>query len=367
MTTVLVDARNITADPTGVGRYARALLPRMIAERPDWQWVVLRHQSNREPLFDAREVFVASPIDGLQNYLRGGAVFRDALGGHSADVVHSLFHILPRKFARPARTVVTAHDFIWIDHPEISQRTALGAFTTARFARRAIPDALRAADVVIAVSEATATRATRWIDRSKIRTSPHGVEPRYFEALPPDDAIVEHLRRDHGRYIVAVGNDKQYKNLQTLVRAFAQLRDRSCRLVLVGRCDGVVALAGELGVADRVIAAGRLDDVDLRRVVGNATCFVFPSLVEGFGLPPLEAMALGVPTIVSDLEPMRSVAGEAALRFEPTDAGALAVLIGAVLDDRILRERLAEDGRARAREFDWDVTARETLRAYEVS
>lgn len=364
MTRVLVDARNITGDPTGVGRYARALLPRLIERRPDWEWIVLRHRSNTEPLFAAREVFVDQPIDGVANYLRGGGVYRAACAGQPVDVVHSLFHLLPREFDRPMRTIVTAHDFIWIDHPGISQPTAFGAFTMSQFARRAIPQSLRAANAVIAVSEATADGATRWISRDKITVIPHGVEPRYFDPLPPDDAIMQRLRAFGGRYVVAVGNDKHYKNLQTLVRAFAQLTDESARLVLIGRCDGVVALAHTLGVGDRVIAAGTLNDVDLRRVLGNATCFVFPSLVEGFGLPPLEAMALGTPVIVSDLEPMRSVAGSAALRFSPMDVAGLAVLIDAVFGDERLRHQLREDGRLRARQFDWDETARATLELY---
>ena len=367
MTRVLVDARNITAQPTGVGRYAQALLPRMIAQRPDWRWTILRHASNREPMFDAREVFVAQRIDGMANQLRGGDLFASAVDDAPVDIVHSLFHLLPRRFPPARRVVVTAHDFIWIDHPEASQSTMIGALATRQFAQVAIPHALRAADAVIAVSEATAQRATRWIERDKIEVISHGVEPRFFEPPPPGDAIIEFLQRDQHRYVVAVGNDKRYKNLQTLVRAFAQLDAPRCRLVLVGHCDRLRPLADQLGVADRVVMAGLLDDVDLRRVLGYASAFVFCSLVEGFGLPPLEAMALGTPTIVSDLEPMRSVAGNAALRFEPTDAGALAVLLRTVLDDDQLAARLTSAGRARARQFDWDKTAEATLRVYEES
>lgn len=361
---VLVDARSIQQNPTGVGRYARSILPRMIAMRPQWDWTILRHTSNTEPLFAAREVFVDMANDGLTNFLRGQRAYAAAMDG-APDLLHSLFHLLPRSFRQPRRTVVTVHDFIWIDHPEISQSTRFGAFTMQRFAQTAIPHALRTASHVIAVSEATAERATRWIDRDKVTVVQHGVEPRYFDPLPADDPIIEFLRRDGWRYVVAVGNDKYYKNLHTLVRAFAQLDEPKCRLVLVGECAGLVTLAAELGVKDHVISTGMLDDVDLRRVLGNASAFVFPSLVEGFGLPPLEAMAVGTPTIVSDLEPMRSVAGEAALRFEPTDVGALAVLLAAVLNDDAVAANLSALGRARARTFDWDAAAENTLRVYE--
>lgn len=362
MIEVLVDARNITATPTGVGRYAQALLPRMIAARPEWSWNVLRHASNREPMFDARELFVPQPNDGLAHVLRGERVFRGVLP-RAPQLVHSLFHIVPHNFStawshRP-RLVVTVHDFIWVDHPDISQPTWHGALATRQFARHAIPSALRAADRVIAVSDATAERAGR--DGAQCEVIPHGVEARYFEPLPPRDAIVERLA--DVRYVAAVGNDKPYKNLATLLRAVARLED--VHLVLVGPCDGLRPLAAQLGIERRVIFAGSLADADLRRVVGHASAFVFPSLVEGFGLPPLEAMALGVPTIVSDLEPMRSVAGDAALRFEPTDVAALTELLRhVVLDDR-LAEALAHRGREHARTFTWARTAARTLAVYD--
>jgi glycosyltransferase involved in cell wall biosynthesis len=365
MTTVLVDARVIRVNPNGVGRYARALVPRLIELRPDWDWVVLRHSSNRRPLFEAREVFVDQSHDGVANFLRGMSAYRYALGRREADVIHSLFHIIPRGL-RSRRTVVTLHDLIWIDHPDLSQPTRLGAFMQSRFASVAIGNSLRAADTVIAVSEATADAATRFVDRDKMTVVPHGVEPRYFEPAPPPGPEVRQLQRDGSRYVVAVGNDKQYKNLQTLIRAVAQLpSDLEVRLAIVGSAGELRPLARELDVDRRISWLEFLEDDKLRSVLGHASVFVFPSLVEGFGLPPLEAMAMGVPTIVSDLEPMRGVVGDAALRFEPTDAAALAMTLERVLRDEALAAQLSEDGRRRARTFDWDETARATIAVYE--
>ncbi len=367
---ILVDARNITDTPAGVARYALSLVPRMITRGPQHEWIVLRHTSNRHPIVESgvEEIFVDLPIDGLRNYLTGAKLYRDIFERHGApDVVHSLFHLLPRGLPDETKVVVTAHDFIWIDHPEISQKNAVSAWTMRRFALRAIPHALRRADRVIAVSQATADRATQWIDGAKIEVVPHGVEPRYFEPPPVPDPIVEFLRAEGGRYVLAVGNDKHYKNLHTLVRAFASIAGEfpELRLALVGRCDRLEPLAEELDVDDRVAFLGFLDDEDLRRVYGHADCFVFPSLVEGFGLPPLEAMAMGVPTIVADLEPMRSVVADAALRFEPTDVFALAELLRQMLGDPNAAEALAAIGQKRARTFDWDDTAARTLEILE--
>jgi glycosyltransferase involved in cell wall biosynthesis len=342
------------------------LIPRLVKIAPEHDWVILRHSSNRKRLVGgaAEEVFIDLPIDGPRNFLTGSRAY-----GHvfersgTPDVIHSLFHILPRGIDPGIRVVVTAHDFIWIDHPEISQKNAMAAWTMRRFARRAIPYALQRADRVIAVSQATADRAAAWVAPEAIEVIPHGVEPRYFEPPPPADPIIDYLRADGARYLLAVGNDKHYKNLHTLIRAFAAVAPRfdRLRLALVGRCEALEPLADELGVSDRVAFLGFLEDEDLRRVYGNASCFVFGSLVEGFGLPPLEAMAMGVPTIVSDLEPMRSVVADGALRFEPTDVAALAELLRQVLGDSRVAQNLSETGRLRARTFDWDETAARTL------
>lgn len=369
MSRILLDARNITDTPGGVARYAQSLIPRLVARAPEHDWFILRHSSNRTPLITLEqgdEIWLDMPIDGPRNYLVGAEKYDEIFDLFGpVDLVHSLFHLLPSDLDQRLGVVVTAHDFIWIDHPEASQKNALAAWTMKQFARRAIPDALRRADRVIAVSDPTAERATQWIDRDKIAVIPHGVEGRYFGPPPPPDPIVRYLL-DPG-YVVAVGNDKRYKNLHTLIRAFAAIADEldGVRLALVGRCDRLEPLAEELGVADRVAFLGTLDDQDLRRVYGHASCFVFPSLIEGFGLPPLEAMAMGVPTIVSDLEPMKSVVADAAFRFEPTDVAALAELLRQVLGDETVAASLAEDGRRRARAFDWDETARRTLAVYD--
>ena len=121
----------------------------------------------------------------------------------------------------------------------------------------------------------------------------------------------------------------------------------------------------ELGLKDRVEMPGFLDDADLRRVVGGARLFVFPSLVEGFGLPTLEAMALGVACAVSELEPMSFVAGDAALKFDPLDPAAIADAIQSVMSDDALHDELCELGKAHAAEFSWEETARRTIDVYE--
>ncbi len=355
---MVVDARCIAAPQAGIARYGISIVPRLIALRPDWRWTVLRHTSSDIDLdlpLSVMQLWSQVPIDSLRNHLFGPRVRVPR-----ADVYHSLFQVVPPR-VRADRIVVTAHDFIDMDHSGEVRDDPIAAAALGVYADLAFRGAMRAADSVVAISEPTAVRARQLTD-APVEVVWHGVEPRYFEPPPSPDRIVDWLRRDGRRYVVAIGNDKPYKNLATAVRALPHAPGLD--LALVGNCDGLRPLVEALRLDDRVAFLGHLGDTDLRRVLGQATAFVFPSLLEGFGMPPLEAMALGIPTLVADVEPMRSICSDAALRFEPTDVIALAELILQVASNDHLAGTLGTRGRIRARQFDWDACAEKTLAFY---
>lgn len=195
---------------------------------------------------------------------------------------------------------------------------------------------------------------------------PHGVEPRFFEAQGAPGGELGELAHAGVPYLMAVGNDKIYKNLGLLVEAFARHMSRggAGQLVLVGLCEGLRRLIAARAIGARVVRTGFLEEEELRRALSRAAMFVFPSLVEGFGMPPLEAMALGVPTAIADIEPMRSLCGDGALRFDPHDSEALAGQIRLILADGAVQEYWSQRGRARARGFAWERTAEETIQVY---
>lgn len=368
MARIVVDARNITDQPGGVARYAEALLSRLSRMATAHDITVVRHTSSRAPL-DApgiREIYTAAPNDGLPHHLWGAFTLARHLSpkGETPDLYHSLFHILPRGMGAvfgQTRIVVTLHDLVWIDHAEESQPTAAKAHAMRAFGALAIPHALERADHVIAVSEPTARRAAPWLYDTPTTVIPHGVDAAFFRA--ERETSVGAPRR-----IVAIGNAKPYKNLVLLVRAFARSLPvlDSAELVLIGDVEGLRPTVRELGLPpERVRLAGRLGDRALRDAVAEASAFVFPSHVEGFGLPILEAMASGVPSIVADVEPMRSIAGGAALTFDPHSERELAERLTQLLRDPELAEDLRRRGRARAQAFRWEDTARATLAVYE--
>ncbi len=360
---LLVDARNITPNRSGIGRYGEALMNAISDIDPENPACFSIQDSNmRRKIANFEPRPIEQKIGNVIDYLRAHKEIAPIVAAVQPDIFHSFFHIIPKRLKPKCPTILTLHDTIWIDHAEISQPTWFTTTTIREFAKRAIPDSLRRADHVICVSEATADRASEWIKPEKMTVIGHGVGASFFNAFEKND-FVNNITKS-GSYICAIGNDKPYKNLKLLIDSFEQLNDESLRLVLIGKCDGFKEHIVGLNCASRIILAGMLDDEDLQVVLSHAALFVFPSLVEGFGLPILEAMAAGVPTVVSDLEPMRSVSAGASALFDPHNTDALSKAIQTSLTPEVSK-KLVEKGRQHAEEQTWKVCAQKTLDVYE--
>jgi glycosyltransferase involved in cell wall biosynthesis len=215
---------------------------------------------------------------------------------------------------------------------------------------------------IIAVSSATADDLRRWyrLPPARILTIPSGVDPHFFELA---------ARRCPEPFLLAVSTLHPHKNLDGLLRAFATFRERhpEYRLIVSGIhgffSDELHALRDRLELADSVEFPGWIPREDLYDLYARATAFLYPSLFEGFGLPVLEALAAGVPTGCSQIEPMNGIAGEAALKFDPRDPAAMAEVMHRLVTDDELRERLAAAGPLRAAQFSWRNTAEGILDA----
>ena len=211
---------------------------------------------------------------------------------------------------------------------------------------------------LIAVSEATRADLIHYygLPAERITAIPHGVEPRFFGLE----------RTNLEPYVLCVSTLHPHKNLDRLIRAYGR-RQRDFRLTLAGmrgfHTRRLERLIAELGLADSVQLTGWIPREELYNLYARAYAFIYPSTFEGFGMPLLEAMAAGIPTACSDIPVLREVAGDAALFFDPLDEDAIATALDCVTTDSAIRGRLAEAGRARAREFTWEKTAGATLRA----
>src|SRR6185503_10112276 len=192
-----------------------------------------------------------------------------------------------------------------------------------------------------------------------------------------DDRELQRVRHTYGidgPYILSVGSIQPRKNLARLVNAYALLRGKYSqselpKLVLVGKCawlyDETLRALEQTGVSESVILTGYVPERDLPALYSGALCFVYPSIFEGFGLPPLEAMKCGAPVIVGNKTSLPEVVGDAALMIDPFDINAIATAIQKVISNSELRSELRAKGLQRANQFDWKETARRTLAVYE--
>jgi glycosyltransferase involved in cell wall biosynthesis len=208
------------------------------------------------------------------------------------------------------------------------------------------------------------------VDPARVVAVPLGVDARF---QPPPAGAAERFRAEHGLegpLVLYSGQWTRHRNLGRLLEALSAVnRATGARLVLLGPLNrafrDVEALIARLGLGDIVHPLGFVPDEDLPAALAAADVFAFPSLVEGFGLPPLEAMACGVPVAASNAPPMPEVLADAPAYFDPRDPAEIASVLIRLLEDPEERERRRSLGIDRARRFSWDRTAAETLAVYD--
>ena len=265
--------------------------------------------------------------------------------------------------------IVTIHDLWLARHPEYS-RKLLGQ---AGSSRRAIATANRARRVVT-VSEFSAREieALYGIPRERVVVIHNGVTEEFSPVQDEQgmDALRARWAIPSAGFILFVGGADPRKNHRVFLQAVAQSRSQlgGRAILLVGDAEhpqgSYLATARSLGLEQDVRCTGRLNREDLCRLYSSADVFVFPSLYEGFGMPVLEAMACGAPTITSSTSSLPEVAGDAALLVNPEDAEALGAAMVKVLSEQALRQQLRDRGFARARLFTWQQAALRTSALY---
>lgn len=346
---VVVDARKLR--DFGIGTYVRGILG-AAAARGDFEVVALVRAGDEAALPPG----VGATACDARGYTFAELVaVRGALARAPFDVFHAPHYVVP--LLPPRATVVTVHDLIHLKRPEHA--------TPARrlYANVMLRRALRAARVVLTVSEAVGRDLAAFspAHAPKVRVVPNGVDGRFFEPVPAAER--ERVRQRAGLagpYVLFLGNDKPHKNLAGLFAAFAILARAGLphRLAVAGgaaeRRPDRRAAAEAAGVADRVVDLGVLPDADVAPLLADAAVLAMPSLLEGFGLPVLEAQAAGTPVVCSGRGGLAEAAGDAAVLADPEDARDLADALARVLADPELAARLSARGRERARAFTWE-------------
>lgn len=304
-----------------------------------------------------------SPLARLwrEHYLLPRACRREKI-----DVLHCPKSAIP--FFSPCPTVVTLHDLIPLRHPE-TEKLAARIYWNIQ-----IPIAARRSNFIITDSEHARLEIIEdfQVAPEKIKAIMLGFNPAMLELRGPADTAT--VRVKHGlpdSYILYVGTIQPRKNIDTLIEAYYRLtleRSDMPKLVIVGRkgwlYDKLFARIAELGLTDSVIFTGFVPDEELPYIYDGAKMFVYLSFFEGFGLPPLEAMACGVPVITSDTTSLPEVVGDAGITVPPGDLDKVAAAIRMLLNDPEHAVFLGQQGKDRAKLFSWKAAARETVDIY---
>jgi glycosyltransferase involved in cell wall biosynthesis len=347
---ITIDIRMI--DSSGIGTYIQNLVPKIIEKNADVHFHLLgRRAKVQECIREYPNITIIDfdfPIYSVQEQLK-------LLKGipKDTDLLWSPHYNIP-VFYR-GKQIVTVHDVFHLAMPEY-----VGGFHKKLYAKFLFGRVGEKCSKIIAVSEFTRKEIVRLvgINEEKINVIHNSVASRWFE-------ITKGKSPHNKPYILFVGNVKPHKNLISLLRTFNQIKnDIFHDIVIVGKKEGfitgdryVMETAESLG--NRVFFTGLVSQDKLEQYFINAEIFVFPSLYEGFGLPPLEAMACGCPVISSNAASLPEVCGDAVLYIDPHSPEDIAEKIRQVLSDDSLRNELKRKGLERAREFSWEKCADE--------
>jgi len=303
----------------------------------------------------------------MRNFMwaRQGMLFRRGVDRHRIELYHEPNYV---SFVTDVPIVTTIHDLSWLRYPETHPRDRV------QWLEHAVPRTLTRAAAILVDSEFIRKEvlATFGVDASRIHAVPLGVA----HAFRPRNALttassLRTLGLAHGHYLLTVGTIEPRKNVGHVLDAYgrlpAALRERY-PLVIAGaggwRARSLERQLQALASRGEIRFLGRVSNEDLPCLYAGAGAFLFPSLYEGFGLPPLEAMASGVPVLMSDRASMPEIAGDAAMLIDPEQPERTAVCLEAILEDSAQRAAMIERGLRRAAIYTWETCAGRTLDVY---
>jgi len=369
-----IEGKVLTPRIGGIGRYAIQLIDALLAltsqQDHDLEFVIFTAPQTDRSCLEGRRVSRCERFRRIKSTLiRSAVLLPVGARCEHIDVFHGLDQSGIPLWGKVGKSVVTIHDVIPLVLPWAFSRRHRWVLAAALGRIR------KQAEMVIVPSNAVAEDVVHYlhVERERITVIPMGCDPRFQPVGAPVRAAAIRRRYDlPERYILFVGTLEPRKNVKTLLQAFARVIAEMPRhqlsLVIAGGkgwgSEDYRAMVDTLGIHDYVRFTGFVEDEHLPDLYRSALLFVYPSLYEGFGLPVLEAMACGTPVITSNRTSLPEVAGDAALLFDPTKPEELAMAIASVLDVERLGQELQRKGLARAKQFQWDTVARQTLEVY---
>jgi len=361
------DASALGAQTTGAGEYQRQLLATLPDIDPALELLVYTARGASAPVRGtvAQQEMPWTTGNRVQRILRGGWAWRQRWRSDRLDLLHVPFYYLPP--GAPERSVVTIYDARFLRYPETYPRARHA------FLRVAVPWSLRRAGHIITISEFTKHELVELLGLPAEKISVTLLAPRSSFTRVEEPAELARVRAKYAlphRFVLSTSTLEPRKNLARAVEAFAGLRRRGLphALVLAGvRYFGTTDLERAIarhGMTDSVHRLGYVDDADMPALYSLADAFVYPSLYEGFGIPPLEAMACGTPVVASNTTSIPEVVGRAACLVDPQDVESIANGLASVLTDPRRAAELRLAGSERLGAFSWARTAQQTVAVY---
>ena len=362
---VAIDARKL--HDFGIGTYIRNLLRHLARIDRESEYILLCHEPDMGVAESLGDNF-RTVLEPAANYSFSEQIHVPwVLMREKPDVFHAPHYVLP--VAIRARSVVTIHDCIHLMFPQYLKNRAAYAY-----ARGAMWSAAKRSDRILTVSEASKRDILHFfnVPPEKISVVYNAIEERFWVEPPADEVarVRERFQLDQ-RFVLYVGGIKPHKNLVRLIEAFAELRKgdfEELKLLIIGdeisKLPALRRAVHSNKLHKHVRFLGFLPDETLAALYRLAAVFVFPSLYEGFGLPPLEAMASGTPVVTSNVSSLPEVAGDAAVLVDPYDVGSIVNGVRRVLTDPQLAGEMRRKGLIRARDFSWERSVARTHDIY---
>jgi glycosyltransferase involved in cell wall biosynthesis len=376
---IAIDYTAAIRQGAGVGNYVQSLVDAMLAQDTTNEYTLLTSgRPSRERPFPigknvrGRSVFIPDRYLNILWYRWRLPLYANFFTGQ-VDIYHGPDFVLPPLNGK-LRKVVTVHDLAFLEHPEYAV-PELTAYLT-----KVVPEAVASADVVAAVSQVTGQTLTDHFKTppEKITVIPNGIRP-YFRRITDPILLGATLHKYGLKHplVLGVGTLEPRKNHLGLIKAFYKAQSsggkgkqqRPAMLALAGGpgwlYDETRQLVADLKLEKKVRFLGRVSELELITLYSLADVFAFPSFFEGFGVPPLEAMACGAPVITSNTSSLPEVVGDAALLVDPHNTGELAHAITRLIENEELQEELREKGYRQVKQYTWPNSARKMLSIYE--
>ena len=361
-----IDARLTYHQRAGIGRYTLFLLDELAKLDQENRYTIFQHRRDQEALISApnfqRKTLYAPVHSPLEQPMLLAELFF-----HSLDLIHCTDFIPPLYSSLPS--IITVHDLAFLRWPHFLTKDHATYYSQ-------IDRGVRHARHIIVPSHSTKNDviAQLGVPENKISVI-YEAAASLYRPLPIEETRAAMAKRFGipTNYIFFISTIEPRKNIGGLLQAFHHLRTKynltDTALVLAGKqgwlYEEVYETVEKLGLQDSTFFVGRVSDEELHQLYVGARCHVHPAFYEGFGLPPLEAMACGTPTVVSNTSSLPEVVGDAALMFDPNDWEEMAVAIRRLLTDEELHAEMSEKGLRRAATFSWSRAAAETLQVYQ--